>query len=150
MMTCRPDPCALTAARWQVPRGRDKVVLRDATVRGLSLAIGRVKQRWCFEYKIPLPAGGWSGGRRLVLGDYPEMDVEAARAAALLAKGQASAGIDPADAYIRRRMQRPSLKQQAIAKARAARGGAGQVAEPVAEEPTPARKRRASGAGAAA
>ena len=145
-MRRRPSPADLAVARWQVPRGRDKVVLRDSTVRGLSLVIGRATQRWCFEYKIPLPAGGWSGGRRLVLGDLADMDIETARAAALAAKKQVSAGIDPAVDHIKPRLARPTLKAAAAAKARAARGGA--AAEPAVDdgaEPSTRRRRTQRG-----
>jgi hypothetical protein len=79
---------ALTAARIEAAMRRvdagkaPSATLRDPRMPGLSLAIGRRTQRWAFEYKVPLPGGGWSGGKRLVLGDLASMDAEAARAAA--------------------------------------------------------------------
>lgn len=80
-----------------------RVTLRDTSVGGLALAVGRNTQRWTLEYKAPLPGGGWSGGKRLVLGDLATMDIEAARAVALAAKRQVAEGLDPAAAKRARR-----------------------------------------------
>jgi integrase len=94
----------IDAAMRVVDAGKsDKEVIRDTTVRGLALAIGKRTQRWVLEYKAPLPGGGWSGGRRLVLGGLADMDVEAAREAALAAKRVAATGVDPALAKRARR-----------------------------------------------
>jgi integrase len=79
------------------------VSLRDPRVPGLSLTVGRRSARWAFSYKAPLPAGGWSSGRRLVLGDLAGMDVDEAREAALAAKAQVASGIDPVAAKRARR-----------------------------------------------
>lgn len=89
----------IEAARHDVARGKTaSVVLRDARVAGLSLAVGRASERWRLDYKVPLPSGGWSAGKRLALGDLETMDLDAAREAAMEAKGKVAEGVDPAKA----------------------------------------------------
>ena len=79
------------------------VTLRDPRVAGLALTVGRASARWTFSFKAPLPGGGWSGGKRLVLGDLDAMDLDAAREAAAAAKAQVAEGLDPAAAKRARR-----------------------------------------------
>ena len=77
--------------------------LRDDRVAGLSLVVGRRTARWHLGYKVPLPGGGWSGGRRLPLGDLADISVDSAREAALAAKRQIAEGLDPVAARKARR-----------------------------------------------
>jgi integrase len=65
---------------------------------GLSLLVGKTSARWRLDYKLPLPDGGWSGGKRLALGDLATVDVDAARDAAAAAKTQIANGVDPVSA----------------------------------------------------
>ncbi len=94
----------IEAGQRAVDAGREASVrLRDVRVPGLSIVVGRRSARWIFEYKAPLAGGGWTSGRRLALGDWPDMDVDAARQAAREAKADVAAGLDPA---LARRVQR--------------------------------------------
>lgn len=87
---------AIEAATAKVDAGKAaSVILRDRRVPGLSLAIGRASARWRLDYKLPLPGGGWSSGRRLALGDLAAMTLEEARDAAAEAKERIATGIDP-------------------------------------------------------
>lgn len=78
-------------------------ILRDPRVPGLALAVGRASARWTYDYKLRLPGGGWSAGKRLTLGDLAGMDLDAAREAAAAVKAQVAAGIDPQAAKAARR-----------------------------------------------
>ena len=91
----------IEAAQRSIDKGT--VRLRDARMPGLSVAVGRTSGRWYVEYKAPLPGGGWTSGKRLALGDWPGLDVDAARQAAAKAKADVAAGIDPA---LAKRVQR--------------------------------------------
>lgn len=87
---------AIETATAKVDAGKaTSVVLRDRRVAGLSLAIGRTSQRWRLDYKTALADGGWSSGKRLALGDLATMTLDEARDAAVAAKEQVAAGIDP-------------------------------------------------------
>jgi integrase len=108
-MTARATPSTITRSRIEaamraVDKGAEASVnLRDPRMPGLSLTIGRRSARWAYGYKAPLPGGGWSGGKRLVLGDLAAMDLDAAREAALAARTQVASGIDPVAAKRARR-----------------------------------------------
>jgi integrase len=87
---------AITVARKAIDKGEvSNVVIKDATP-GLSLAIGRRGSVWKLDYQLPLPGGGWSSGKRMTLGNLEDMDLDAARAAARLARADIKAGLDPA------------------------------------------------------
>ncbi|MEJ8573473.1 tyrosine-type recombinase/integrase [Microbaculum marinum] len=90
---------SIEAAMRTVDAGNSaSVILRDDRVPGLSLAIGARSQRWRLDYKLPLPDGRWSAGKRLTLGDLAQMDINAARTAAGEAKAGIADGVDPVSA----------------------------------------------------
>ena len=95
---------AVDTAIRAVERGdRPSAILRDGRVPGLALVVGRRTARWQVEYKMPLPGGGWSSGKRLPLGDFADVGIEAAREAALAAKRLIAEGLDPVVARRARR-----------------------------------------------
>ncbi len=95
---------AVDTAIRAVERGdRPSAILRDGRVPGLALVVGKRKAHWQVEFKVPLPGGGWSSGKRLPLGDSADMSIEAAREAALAAKRQIAEGLDPVVARKARR-----------------------------------------------
>ena len=93
----------IESAMRKVDGGMPSITMRDARLPGLSLAVGKASARWRLDYKLPIPGGRWSAGKRLVLGDLATMDIDAARDAAAAAKAQIATGVDPVAAKQARR-----------------------------------------------
>jgi integrase len=79
-----------------VPAGKSEAVLWDSAVTGLGL---RMRQKgsasWLFVYR-PKGAGRSEPSRKVTIGSWPSLSLDAARAAARMKAGEVASGADPA------------------------------------------------------
>jgi hypothetical protein len=94
-----------------VPAGKSEAWLWDSAVTGLGLRMrltGSVS--WLFVYR-PKDAGRSEPSRKVTIGSWPSLSVEAARAAARVKTGEVASGADPAtERRVKRTRERSELR----------------------------------------
>jgi integrase len=103
MKVLREGPIKLTRANvdaaWRRRASGQRLVLSDATCRGLALVVNATSMAWSYSYKPRGVDAGTSrrfASRSVTIGNPQTHSPEAARDAANVLKGQAKAGGDPA------------------------------------------------------
>ena len=86
-----------------IPDGKTESILWDSQIIGLGLRLrSSGSTSWLFQFR-PKGGGRGSPSRKLTLGSYPTVSVDAARAAARMRAGEIAGGSDPA---VKRRVER--------------------------------------------
>ncbi|NOE35242.1 site-specific integrase [Ruegeria sp. HKCCD7318] len=116
MSITKATVAAVIRKRQQDPSRFKTTVLRDAQVKGLSLAVHKQGETWRYQYK---PRGTRPDGRRwptrtLTIGDHQAFSITEAREAALIAKQAVASGRDPVGEQQADRAQRVAERKLCI------------------------------------